>query len=457
MSKSRRRKAPDYRGCIFSLLVILLVLGLFALGIHYRDTTPELRIPTETTTAASGEDVPTTEATQPTTEPTEPPVTLLSTAKISATGDILMHMPCIDGGKNSDGSYSFDHYFKYLKDYVAQADYAVANLETTLAGLDNGYKYSGYPAFNCPDGIVTTLKNVGFDMLLTANNHCYDTRSKGYHRTQQVVKDAGLEHIGTVPDEQTPQYLVKEINGIRIGMVCYTYEDNSDPNVVAPNGISMKDSDESLINSFNVNDLDTFYKRIEGQIEEMNAQGAEALMLYIHWGVEYELTENKTQNAIAQKMCDLGIDVIVGGHPHVIQPMELLTSTSDENHKTLCLYSTGNALSNQRRSLMRLDTGHTEDGIIFNITFAKYSDGTVRVEDASVLPTWINKYKSASTGKDVYEIYPLDLQIEDWKTQMDMKDSTAKEAKASYDRTMKIVGAGMEQINDYLEQLPPVA
>ena len=457
MSKSRRRKGPDYRGCIFSLLAILLVLGLFALGIHYRDTTPELKIPIETTTAPSGEDIPTTEATQPTTEPTEPPVTLLSTAKVSATGDILMHMPCIDGGKNSDGSYTFDHYFKYLKDYVSQADYAVANLETTLAGLDNGYKYSGYPAFNCPDGIVTTLKNVGFDMLLTANNHCYDTRSKGYHRTQQVVTDAGLEYIGTVPDEQTQQYLVKDINGIRIGMVCYTYEDNSDPNVVAPNGISMKDADEKLINSFNVNDLDAFYQRIEGQIKEMKEQGAEALILYIHWGVEYELTENKTQNTIAQKMCDLGIDVIVGGHPHVIQPMELLTSSSDENHKTLCLYSTGNTLSNQRRSLMRLDTGHTEDGIIFNITFAKYSDGTVRIEDASVLPTWINKYKSASTGKDVYEIYPLDIQIEDWKTQMDMKDSTEKEARASYDRTMKIVGAGMEQINDYLDQLPPVA
>ena len=458
MAKSKRRKKSNYGGCILALVLILLVLGLFAVGIRYADTDPELKFPIETTTPQATDENPTSATTEPsTTVPTVPPVTLISTAKITATGDMLMHLPCIEGGKNTDGNYSFDHYFQYVQDYIAGADYAVANLETTLAGLDNGYKYSGYPAFNCPDGIVTSLKNAGFDMLLTANNHCYDTRSKGYHRTQQVITNAQMDHIGTVSDEQIPQYLIKDINGIAIGMVCYTYEDNADPNVVAPNGITMKDADETLINSFNVNDLDAFYQRIEGQIKEMKEQGAEALVLYIHWGVEYQLEENKTQNTIAQKMCDLGIDVIVGGHPHVIQPMKLLTSSEDENHKTLCLYSTGNALSNQRRDLMRLNTGHTEDGILFNFTFAKYSDGTVRVEDASVIPTWINKYKSATTGKDVYDIYPLDDQIEDWKTQMNLTESTEKKARDSYERTIKIVGEGMEQIKEYLNNLPPIA
>ena len=453
MSKYRRRKGFNYRRCILFLAVVLLVLGLFALGIGLRDTDPELRIPIETTTAPTTEEAPTTGATEPTTEPTEPPVTLVSTAKITAMGDMLMHLPCIEAAKVSDG-YDFTPFFRYLQDYIQQADYAVANLETTLAGPTREYK--GYPNFNCPDDIVSSLQGVGFDMLLTANNHCYDTGTKGYHRTQEVLTQAGMDYIGSVPNEETPQYLIKDVNGISIGMVCYTYEDNADPNVVAPNGTTMKYADEKLINSFHVNELDAFYQRIEGQITEMKEQGAEALVLYIHWGVEYQLKENSTQNAIAQKMCDLGIDVIVGGHPHVIQPMELLTSTTDEEHKTLCLYSTGNALSNQRRDLMNLNTGHTEDGIVFSFTFAKYSDGTVRVEDASVIPTWINKYKSAATGKYVYDIYPLDDQIEDWKTQMDMKDSTEKEARASYERTMKIVGEGMQQIKDYLDNLPTI-
>ena len=458
MARSRRRRGFNYGACILVLTVILLILGLFALGIYFRDTDPELRFPVETTTTPPvTEVIPTTQGTapttEPTTEPTIPPVSLVSTAKITATGDMLMHLPCIEAAKTSNG-YDFSPFFRYVQDYVQQADYAVANLETTLGGTD--YKYHGYPNFNCPDEIVTDLQNAGFDMLLTANNHCYDTGTKGYHRTQEVLTAAGMDYIGSVPTEDTPQYQIKDVNGISIGMICYTYEDNSDPNVVAPNGTVMKDADEKLINAFNVNELDTFYQRIEGQIKEMKDRGAEALVLYIHWGVEYQLKENTTQNAIAQKMCDLGIDVIVGGHPHVIQPMELLTSAGDENHKTLCIYSTGNALSNQRRNLMGLNTGHTEDGILFNFTFAKYSDGTVRVEDASVIPTWINKYKSSATGKDVYDIYPLDPQIEDWKTQMDMKDSTEKQARESYDRTMKIVGEGLEQIQNYLNSLPPV-
>ena len=456
MSKAKRRKGFNFKGCIFSLTIALLVLSLIAVGIAMRETDPELRYPVETTTTPQVTDeTPTSTVTEPTTEPTEPPVTLVSTAKISAMGDMLMHLPCIQAAKTSDG-YDFTPFFRYLQDYIQDADYAVANLETTLAGPSREYK--GYPNFNCPDEIVTGLKSTGFDMLLTANNHCYDTGTNGYHRTQEVLAEAGMDHIGSIPNEDAPEYLIKDINGIAIGMICYTYEDNSDPNVVAPNGVVMKDADEKLINSFNVNELDTFYQRIEGQIKEMKEQGAEALVLYIHWGVDYQLKENQHQNNIAQKMCDLGIDVIVGGHPHVIQPMELLTSTADENHKTICLYSTGNALSNQRQGLISsIKTAHTEDGIVFNFTFAKYSDGTVRVEDASVLPTWINKYKRSSTGKDVYDIYPLDLQIEDWKTQMYMSDSTEEKARASYERTMKIVGEGMEQISDYLKNLPPIA
>ena len=462
MARYSRRKRFNYGGCILILTVILAILGLFAVGVKFRDSSPELRLPNETTTAppTTGNTVknPSVSITEPTTQPTTttpPAVTLVSTAKITATGDILMHGPCIEGGKVSNG-YDFTPYFHYLQDYIKNADYAVANLETTLAGPTREYK--GYPNFNCPDDIVTALQDSGFDMLLTANNHCYDTGTNGYHRTQKVLTDAGMDYIGSIPNTETPGYLIKDINGISIGMVCYTYETDSSPNVVAPNGITMKDADEKLINSFNVNELSAFYERIDGQIQEMKDQGAEALVLYIHWGEEYQLNENKTQNTIAQKMCDLGIDVIVGGHPHVIQPMELLTSTEDENHKTICLYSTGNALSNQRQGLISsIKTKHTEDGILFNFTFAKYSDGTVRLEDASVIPTWVNKYKSSSTGKDVYEIYPLDIQIEDWKTQMDLRDSTEKEARDSYDRTMKIVNEGLEEINDYLQSLPPIA
>ena len=158
---------------------------------------------------------------------------------------------------------------------------------------------------------------------------------------------------------------------------------------------------------------------------------------------------------MAQTACDLGVDVIVGGHPHVIQPMELLTGTTDSTHKTVCLYSTGNALSNQRIDQMQDEkSGHTEDGIFFSFTFVKYSDGTVRVEAVEILPLWVNLYTSRTTGKLVYDILPLDKSVEDWKTAYTLSDATLAKAQASYDRTMAIVGAGLESINAYLAALP---
>lgn len=458
--RRRRRKRINYSFFIFWGCVLLLILGLVAAIVSCSgDDTPD----TDSSQSILGADNQITDSTDstdnttdPTTEPTEPPVELVSTATVTATGDMLMHLPCIEPAKVSGDNYNFEHYFTYLKDYVQKADYAVANLETTLCGLDNGYEYHGYPNFNCPDGIVPSLQNVGFDMLLTANNHCYDTRTKGYHRTQQVLKDYGMDYTGTIANADDPNYLVVDVNGIKLGMICYTYEDSADPDTVAPNGISMSNSDEVLINSFYNEDLDSFYSRIQGQIQEMESAGAEAIILYIHWGVEYQTKQNSTQSTIAQKMCDLGVDVIVGGHPHVIQPMELLTSTTDETHKTICLYSTGNALSNQRRDLMNLNTGHTEDGILFTFSFAKYSDGTVRVEEADLLPTWVHKHISNSTGKTVYDVYPLDDQIDDWKTQLNLNDNGLKSVQASYERTMDIVGEGLEQVQAYLEELPSI-
>lgn len=453
--RRRRRLNPTF--IIFWLVVLLVVVSLVAVILHFSNSDPgnETTAPSTQATSATESTSGTSEPPEETTAPTAPPeVTKVSTATVAATGDMLMHLPCIRPAQTTDGDYNFEHYFTYLQDYIQSADYAVANLETTLAGLDSGYEYKGYPDFNCPDGIVTSLKNVGFDMLLTANNHCYDTHSVGFRRTQQVIQNAGMDHTGTFSDADAPKYLLKDLNGIKVGMICYTYEDNSSPDAVSPNGRTMTEEDELLINAFNVNELPTFYSDMADAIASMEAEGADATVLYIHWGTEYQLQQNSTQETIAQKMCDLGVDVIVGGHPHVVQPMDLLTGTEDPNQKTLCIYSTGNALSNQRRDLMRLDTGHTEDGVLFSFTFAKYSDGTVRVEGAELLPLWVNKTTNPATGKTVYDVLPLDKQIEDWKTQLDLSESELTHAEQSYERTMDIVGEGLAEIQDYLDSLP---
>lgn len=384
-------------------------------------------------------------------EPDKPePITKVSTATIAATGDLLMHEPIITHSKFDKG-YNFDLIYTYLKDYASKVDYSVANLETTLRGIEDGYEYSGYPQFNCPDEIVDATKAAGFDMLLTANNHSYDTRYKGMIRTLEVIDEKGLDRLGIIKEETEKKYTVKEINGIKIGMICYTYETDTDPDEIALNGIALNEDAEKRVNAFSYGELDTFYETIEGQFKDMKADGAETLVLFIHWGDEYQVKQNKKQSEIAQKLCDLGVDVIVGGHPHVVQPIDLLTSESDPSHKTVCLYSMGNAVSNQRRDRMNLKTGHTEDGVLFQFTFAKYSDGTVVLENADILPTWVNMFTSKATGKKVYQIIPLDTEKEDWKEAFDLTDTSEAKAKESLERTQKIVGDGLKEVQDYLK------
>jgi len=444
MAKYKRKPDPKQPLLIAVLaltLAALLAVALFVtqepdptLSTQATETTGTVTEATETT------DPPTEPPTQP---PTEPPIVKESTATISATGDMLMHLPVINRYK-SGSDYNFDGIFSYFLDYVTASDYAVANLETTLCGTDNGYKYSGWPAFNCPDAIVDSLKNAGFDMLLTANNHTYDTRRVGMLRTLDTITDRGLAYLGTRYTPDYPDFILQEINGITIGMACYTYNTGTSANgSVSLNEIPLKPEDSGLVNSFDYSNLPAFYEEMEANLKAMKEQGADATVLFIHWGNEYHLKNNSTQTAIAQKLCDLGVDVIIGGHPHVVQPVELLTSTADENHKTVCLYSMGNAVSNQRQgNLKEISTAHTEDGVLFSITFAKYSDGTVILESAKLLPLWVNSR---------YQILPLDEQIEDWKTQFGVSDSDLAKMQASLKRTNAIVTSGMTQVDAYLK------
>ena len=430
---------------IFALALAAAAVLMVAISMDKRPASsdPEVASTTISTT------VPT--ETEPVTEPTEPPIEKESTFTLSATGDILMHVAVINTGKTSDG-YNFDSIFTYFNDYVSAADLAIGNLETTLAGTGNGYQYSGYPRFNCPDEIVDGMKNAGFDLLLTANNHAYDTSTTGLNRTVEVVREKGLLNLGTKKTEDEPNFLVVEENGIKLGLACYTYETNTSAAKKAPNGLTMKTADAPLMNTFDYSNLDLFYQEIRESKAAMDSQGADAMILFIHWGNEYQTKQNKTQAAIAQKLCDLGVDVIIGGHPHVVQPVDLLESTTDENHKTVCLYSMGNAVSNQRIKNMNLKTGHTEDGVLFSVTFARYSDGTVILESADLIPTWVNLAKHPETGKNAYMILPLDKGLEDWKTAFALSDAGLKNANASYERTMKIVGNGMTKVNTWLAE-----
>ena len=433
------------------ILMLLMIAGtalMIKLCLDITDKRVQVKPGTSQTTLPTVSPAPTETEPPETTLPT--PEHVVSTATIVSTGDLLMHKPVIDTGYKS-GSYDFESIFRYLSEYTMDADLAVANLETTLCSTDNGYSYSGYPNFNCPDALVDGAKDAGFDILLNASNHSYDTSSVGMHRTMQVIQDKGLIPLGIVENADDKHYIVEEVNGINIGMICYTYETDSNADRVALNGLPVKAEDAPLINCFDYNALDTFYAELRTRLEEMKADGAEATVLYLHWGTEYQLQANETQKKMAQKICDLGVDVLIGGHPHVVQPMDLISSTTDEDHKMVCLYSMGNAVSNQRQgNLSAIATAHTEDGVLFSITFSKYSDGTVYLESTDLLPLWVYR-RSDGTGNE-YNIMPLDMERRDeWTSWMNFQEYHATAAENSYNRTMAIVGEGLTACQEYLK------
>ncbi len=367
---------------------------------------------------------------------------VVSTASVGVTGDILMHGPVIEAAKAASekrGEYDFTGMFQYVKPYYEQYDFMVANLECTLGGTAAG-PYKGYPTFNCPDSIIDGLQYAGVDMMLTANNHSYDTGYDGFIRTQEVLNDKGMPHLGTQLSADDKDYIIQDINGIKVGMICYTYETRgNNPDRKYLNVIQLSEKAGPLVTSFHPDKLDAFYSELEQQLAEMEAAGAEVTMVYIHWGEEYYLSPNSTQKKMAQKLCDLGVDVIVGGHPHVVEPFTTLTS--ENGNTSYCIYSLGNALSNQNRTSLKNDTKnakYTEDGMIFGVTFQKWSDGTVEVAEIEITPTWVEK-KTVS-DYNVYTIFPLDATLTSWTDYTAVNHDRLTE---SYNRTMSIVGEGL--------------
>ena len=453
MKHLKNNRGSALVGVLTLLIVALIIANAVVISMIIRtDSAGHASAPTEGPTIATEPEAPTETETEPPTTTMPEPEHVVSTATILSTGDLVMHIPVVNTGLQSDGSYNFDSIFRYITDYVNAADYSVVNLETTFAGTDNGFPYAGYPRFNCPDALANATKSAGFDMLLTANNHSFDTTLVGYKRTLEVVRGLGLETLGTYLSADEQKWTIEEINGIKVGMLCYTYATGLGPKGTPRLNGNAEIGEAGICNYFTYDNLPAFYSEVQGYLDEMKAAGAEATMIYMHWGVEYVLAPNEYQTAMAQKLCDLGFDVIIGGHPHVVQPVDLLQSNEDPDHKTVVLYSMGNAVSNQRMgNISSISTPHTEDGILFSVTFSKYSDDTVYLENVSAIPTWVNL--NSNNGSRQYNIVPLDDSIRsEWMSKFNMTENEYNSAQRSYDRTSQLVDEGIAKSQEYLSQ-----
>ena len=279
-----------------------------------------------------------------------------SEAVLLFAGDAMQHKAQLDAASCGDGTYSFTGCFEPVKDIVGSADYAIVNLETPLGGRP----YRGYPCFSAPDSYAEALAGSGFDLLLTANNHTLDARDRGLKRTVAILDSMAISHIGTYTDADSRAKeipFVVNIKGFKVGFLNYTY---------GTNGIEIQG--DAVVDYIN-------RKIIAEDITATRNAGAEILCVAVHWGDEYKLLPNNSQKNLAKWLCDQGVDIIFGGHPHVIQPMEHVDNQAT-GRKTAIFYSLGNFISNMK-------TRDTRGGAISRVTLKRDSIGQAYVDNLS--------------------------------------------------------------------------
>lgn len=321
----------------------------------------------------------------PTPEPTPAPPVYTEAVWVGV-GDIMSHSPQLPGAYDAAlGVYDFNPFFAEVKDILGQGDWIMANLETPIAGADFGY--TGYPTFNAPFELAEALKNAGFNLLSTANNHSLDKGERGLLRTLEHLKELDLQAIGTASSqEEADSLIISEKNGIRMGLLAYTY---------GTNGIPIPQGKPYLVNLIDED-------KIKADITRLKESGADLVTVALHFGNEYQTTPSESQKSLARSLVAAGADIIAGSHPHVIQPYEVIEGIDDQGNekRSLIIYSMGNFISNQR--------GDSKDyGVIFKVGVRKnVTERVTTLTDIEAIPTWVHRYKPDRSFR--YRILPVE-------------------------------------------------
>ena len=307
-------------------------------------------------------------------------------ATLTAVGDIMMHKPQTTAGyRAATKSYSFDHFFTEVKEFLEGGDWVIGNLETPLAGAEAGY--SGYPRFNAPAALAQALKKAGFNILVTANNHTLDQGKKGLLKTLAHIQQQGLQPVGTASSPQeAAKVLMVEKRQIKMGILAYTY---------GTNGIPIPKGQDYLVTLIDK-------QKIKKDIAKAQQLGADIVTVALHFGTEYQRKPNTQQKSLVAHCIQAGADIVLGSHPHVVQPYEVfeLTEKSGKKRKAVAIYSLGNFISNQRQKYRAL-------GLIFNVKVRKeWPQGTTSIIGVDAVPTWVHRYQQGKRRR--YRILPLE-------------------------------------------------
>ncbi len=283
-----------------------------------------------------------------------------NSVRIMAHGDLLYHMPILRGAEQPDGSYDFSENFTYVKPWIEQADFAIADFEGTISP---DVELAGYPLFNAPAIVTNNIHDAGYDLVDLAHNHILDSHLSGLISTVNTFRDAGVDTVGVYAEgnHATAPLYIREVNGIRIAVLAYAYGFNGMEAL-----LSQEEYDAYL------SDFDK--EKMRAEIERAEKE-ADITIVMPQTGVEYQLEPTEEQTSLYHQMIDWGADIVLGGHPHVVEPAEIIEK---DGQRKLIIYSMGNFLSNQRIESMD-DTPNsqwTERGVLMDIRIQKENGQT---------------------------------------------------------------------------------
>ena len=310
------------------------------------------------------------------------------TATLCIVGDLMCHSTQFNYARVDADSFDFTGVFSEVKKYLTEPDLTVGNLETVIAG--NKTNYSGYPYFNAPDDFIFALKNAGFNLLITANNHALDQGWDGVKRTIEVLNENKIHCTGTfISQEDRDSIRIFQINSIKIAIL--PYSENT-------NGIPIPKGKDFIINLI---DEDA----IKQDILKARSRNVDIVLVHLHYGPEYNREPSDYQKEIVQKVIDMGADIIIGGHPHVIEPIVFFKSNHSKVDSGFVAYSMGNFISNQRWR-------YSDAGLLLNIKISKniFSD-SVYISQVNYLPTWV--FKGETKNGREYVILPSTIDQND--------------------------------------------
>ena len=429
MRRAKRRKPKsnnNMKKIILFFVIFILILLLFLLlknipfnNIHKSNLQNDITNNDNLNTSTENIENNVSENIVKESRPKETPITFTMTA----IGDSLCHNTQYwDAYNKETGEYDFSYVYEDIRDYTKYTDITIGSLETTFAGEERGY--SNYPTFNTPDSLAKALKNIGVDIISLAGNHALDYGYTGLCRTIDVLDDAGISHLGTYKTaEEQEQLLIKNIKGVNIAFINYTY---------GTNGIPVPSGKEYCVNLID-KDL------IKKQIQQAKEQKVDIIVACMHWGTEYRTTANSEQEELANFLFENGVDIILGNHPHVLEPMEKRTITLEDGteKEVFVVYALGNFTADQRDEI-------TRDSAILNLTITKNIDGKISIDKVDYVPIYMYKNTTVSTHK--FKILDIEKTIYEYESGLNTSigSTTYKNLKTQLEKIKSILG---EEIN----------